>query len=229
MRCPHPDWVSNRLSVRGPADRVRAFRAAARGCGAVPWVVDCDQVEEHALALLLRAPPERRGIGLEGAKALAREFRDFVRDGTEAVHAAAGVSRACPFDLHSLVPVPWRVLRLGPDHPEALAWLWENWGTTWTPRQAQELPVAPAERAAGTDDLARYAFWTADWAPWRALLRIRADWPDLRVAMTSTPAWPDAGARERPRRAADGGAATAEGARRARTAAPPKARPERRA
>lgn len=123
---------------------------------------------------------------------VARQFRDFVQDGTEEVHAAAGVSTACPFDLHSLVPVPWKILRLGPDHPDAVDWLWANWGTTWTLRRVEELPIVPAEAAAlppGTA-MARYSFWSADWAPWPALFKIREEWPALSVALRSnaTPA-----------------------------------------
>ena len=53
-----------------------------------------------------------------------------------------GRSRACPLDLHRLVPTPAPLLRLGPDHPETLAWLWAHWGTTWPLRHVAELPVA---------------------------------------------------------------------------------------
>jgi hypothetical protein len=45
-----------------------------------------------------------------------------------------GHSRACPFDLHALLPVPDAILRRGPDDPAALAWLWTHWGTTQTLR-----------------------------------------------------------------------------------------------
>jgi hypothetical protein len=135
---------------------VRAFRQTARGCGAVPWVMDYDQVQEDTLALLLRPPPAERRIGLEAARALARELRNFVQDCTERVHAAAGVSTACAFDLHSLVPVPWRILRLGPDHPDSLDWLCTHWGTTWTPRRAEELAPPPAEATALPAGTARW-------------------------------------------------------------------------
>ena len=186
VHCDHPDWIDNRLTVTGPVEQVRAFRAAARGCGAVPWVIDYHQIEEELVALLLRDPPERRSIGLAAAKAIAREFCDFIRDGTEQVHSAVGVSTACPFDLHNLVPVPWEILRLGPDHPDAVAWLWANWGTTWTLRQVEEVAVAPAEQARLGPGLARvrYRFWSADWSPWPALCHLRRDWPTLRFDLT---------------------------------------------
>ncbi len=48
-----------------------------------------------------------------------------------------GVDRGCPFDLHTLVPVPWPILRLGPDHPSAIDWMWTHWGTTWHLRRVE--------------------------------------------------------------------------------------------
>jgi hypothetical protein len=32
------------------------------------------------------------------------------------------------------------VLRLGPDDPAAIAWLWQSWGTTWALRGVEERP-----------------------------------------------------------------------------------------
>ncbi len=188
MRCAHTDWVHNRLTVTGPAERVRAFRIAARGCGAVPWVLDYDQLEELTIALILREPPERRLVGLEGAKAIAREWRDFVQDGTEQVHSVVGVSTNCPFDLHSLVPVPWPILCLRPNHPDAVDWLWRHWGTTWTLRRVEELEVTQAERERikPGDAVASYRFWSADWTPWQALLRIRDEWPALTLRLLAS-------------------------------------------
>jgi hypothetical protein len=53
------------------------------------------------------------------------------REGAELV----GQSRACPFDLHALLPVPGPTLQLGPSHPDALAWLATHWGITDRLRQ----------------------------------------------------------------------------------------------
>ena len=95
-------------------------------------------------------------------------------------HAAAvarvGRSTACPFDLHALVPVPAGVLRLGPDHPDAVFWLWTHWGTTQALRHvcSGQWPVATGQEW-------RVSFWAADWTPWRAVATIRAAWPALRI------------------------------------------------
>lgn len=172
---------------------MRAFRFAARGCGAVNWVLDYDQIEQELVALLLQQPPERRSVGLEGAKMLAREFRDWIRDGTDLVHAAVGVRTDCPFDLHSLVPVPWPVLQLGPDDPKAIRWMWENWGTTWTLRRVEEVPITKDEKRtlpSGTS-LARYRFWSADWSPWQAIKRLKGEWPALSFRLSFQVEWPE--------------------------------------
>ena len=39
---------------------------------------------------------------------------------------------------------------------------------------------APAPKLAVGEDRLQLSFWSADWTPWRALERIRADWPALR-------------------------------------------------
>ena len=85
-----------------------------------------------------------------------------------------GVSQACPFDLHALVPVHDHVLRLGPDDPTALAWLWEHWGTTQSLRHVAEDVAADQDALhrsglAAEHDAFHVTFWSADWTPWRAL------------------------------------------------------------
>jgi hypothetical protein len=121
MALPHPDWLRQELTVTGDADALWSFRAAAAGAGVVPWVHDWDALEEHWLALMLSQPG--RTICLQGAKIVAREARDAMREEHEEAAAWVGRSRACPLDLHSLVPVPWGVLRLGPDAPASMRWL----------------------------------------------------------------------------------------------------------
>jgi hypothetical protein len=102
-----------------------------------------------------------------------------------------GVSTACAFDLHSLVTVPWDILRLGPDAPNAIEWMWENWGTTWTRRRVEEVDLAPGKRATLPEGEAilRYTFWSADWSPWQAVTRIRVDWPALRFVRFCCEVW----------------------------------------
>ncbi len=106
--------------------------------------------------------------GQAGARALARQLREAAEQRHAVAAARAGRSRACPFDLHALVPVPDAVLRLGPDHPDALAWLWAHWGTTQALRHMTEDRVAALgrhklrRRDPGTLHL---SFWSADWTP----------------------------------------------------------------
>jgi hypothetical protein len=100
--------------------------------------------------------------------------------------ARVGSSRACPFDLHALLPVPGEILRLGPDHPQAMLWLWTHWGTTQPLRHVTALPASPNGICAGLEAgeaRLQLSFWSADWTPWCALLALQARWPALRWQM----------------------------------------------
>ncbi len=184
LRLPHPDWLHHRLVVTGVAPEVAALRRAAAGPGEVPWPLDPDPVEEGMLHLLLWPPaPGRRTLSAAGARALAGQLREASALRHGAVLARAGRSRACPFDLHQLVPVPEAVLRLGPDHPDAVRWLWEHWGTTEMLRGVQEDRLATLGRhpVLRQDPGALHlSFWSADWTPWRALADIAGRWTALR-------------------------------------------------
>ena len=80
------------------------------------------------------------------------------------------------------IPVPKPLLVLGPDDPAVLAWLWENWGTTWMLRGVEEVPVGlPIPQDHGG---VSYRFWSADWTPWRALSAVRTRWPALTLHIT---------------------------------------------
>ena len=73
---------------------------------------------------------------------------------------------------------------MGPDHPDALAWLWAQWGTTAALRHVAVAP-APALRTpvpAGIATL-RFTFWSAAWTPWRALAAVAARWPAVRFEL----------------------------------------------
>ncbi len=76
------------------------------------------------------------------------------------------------------------LLRLGPGHPDARRWLWAHWGTTWPLRNVVELPVPKAgQRPVREPGRLRLGFWSADWTPWPAFLRLREEWPALRFAV----------------------------------------------
>ena len=169
LALPHPDWLRHELTATGDADALRSFRTAAAGAGVAPWVHDRDQLEEHWLALMLAQPG--RTISLAGAKVVAREARDAMREEHDEATAWVGRSRAVPLDLHSLVPVPWGVLRQGPDAPASMRWLWENWGTTW--------PLRKVERLSCPAHACRVGFWSADRTPWPVLAMCGARWPAL--------------------------------------------------
>ncbi len=178
---PHTDWLFHRLVVTGPVATVAAFRAAAAGAGTIPWRLDGDSLEEDWFHLLVN--PAHRALSLAGARMLAGQLREAVKHRHAAAVARVGHSRACPLDLHALLPVPAAILHLGPNHPDALTWLWQHWGTTQAlrhvaPDTAPTRTPAP-QRAVGKDRLP-LSFWSADWTPWRAFERIRTEWPTLR-------------------------------------------------
>jgi hypothetical protein len=160
---------------------VAAFQNAAAGAGTVPWTLDMEILEEDWFHQLV--DPAHRSLSLQGARILAAQLREAVSRRHALAVARVGHSRACLFDLHSLVPVPAELLELGPDHPDALLWLWENWGTTHplrhvsidaTPDRWQGRPPVPEAETRW-----RLQFWSADWTPWRALQTIKTAWPSL--------------------------------------------------
>jgi hypothetical protein len=190
LRLAHTDWLYHRLQVTGPATDLDGFRSAAAGAGTLPWQLDLDRMAEDFFHLLV-APPARAGflvaparsLSLAGARILADQLCAAVSRRQALAAAQVGQSRACPFDLQALIPVPDAVLRRGPDDPIALDWLWAHWGTTQTLRHVADDATAtvglrtqvPAGQAVWT-----VRFWSADWTPWRALAQIAARWPTLR-------------------------------------------------
>ena len=181
----HTDWLHHRLAITGPEADVAALRVAVAGAGIVPWHLDCDRMEEDFLHLLISPPaPQQRSLSVAGARILARQLREAVVHRHELAASHVGRSQACPFDLHALLPVPDAILRLGPDDPAALAWLWQHWGTTHALRRVAEDVRQPG--TAGPPSLAgpamfRVTFWSADWTPWRALRHLAVCWPTLRL------------------------------------------------
>jgi len=190
MRRPNPDWLHHRLTISGPPEVVVAFKRAAAGAGVIPWHYDLDRMEEDFFHLLV-APAASAGGGqpqrqlsIAGARIFARQLREAVGHGHDVAVRAVGHSRACPFDLHALVPVPAPILAVGPDEPQSLAWLWEHWGTTEALRRVTDESGDPAAgkaepRSAGPESW-QLSFWSADWTPWRALHHLGLRWPALR-------------------------------------------------
>ncbi len=184
LRLPHTDWLHHRLVVAGPHAALAAFRAAASGAGIIPWHLDLDRIAEDCFHLLAAPPPpQQRSLSLAGARIVAGQLRDAVARRHDLAVARVGHSRACPFDLHALVPVPEIILRRGPDDPASLQWLWQHWGTTRELRHVTAA-LAPSEDRrrrpeAGAGEL-QINFWSTDWSPWRALARIAIGFPALR-------------------------------------------------
>jgi len=136
---PNVDWLHHRLCITGSVLELDGLRQAASGAGTIPWQLDLDTLEEDWFHLL--ANPASRELSLAGSRSLAAQLREAVERRHALAVARVGRSRVCPFDLHALVPVPSCVLRLGPDHPDALAWLWQHWGTTEALRHVVEQAV----------------------------------------------------------------------------------------
>ena len=165
------DWLRHTLTLSGPAAEVAAFQLKARGPSAIPWHLDLDHEEMRLLAPMAAAGPSARG--------LARELRAQLAAHQERVLAAADQpGGGCALDLHRLLPVPQRLLLLGSDAPESRLWLWTHWGTLQPLRHVRVLEHVADARLKRVARVA-WEFWSADWTPWRAILRLRQHWPGL--------------------------------------------------
>jgi hypothetical protein len=177
-----PAWVYHHLTVSGPASAIADFSAAARGPGLIPWRLDLRLIEEDVFHLAAAGRGTGPGrLSLEGCRILARQFCERVAARQDRAAALAGHGRACPFDLHALLPVPDKILALGPTHPAALAWLLEHWGITDPPRQIvlSRPRTGTGRRLPSNHAAVGYGFFTAGAAPNAALARLGARWPDL--------------------------------------------------
>jgi hypothetical protein len=186
LRLSHTDWLYHRLTVTGPADGVTMFARAAAGAGVIPWALNLDRLAEDLFLRLVAPPaPQQRSLSLPGARILAGQLCTVAAARHALAVALVGRSRACPFDLHALLPVPATLLQGGPDEPAALAWLWTHWGTTAALRHVRPItdsvpdgpPLQPSEA------VFRVSFWSADWTPWRALAQLTAQWTALRFTL----------------------------------------------
>ena len=142
-------------------------------------------MEEDIFNLAVSQPPHRRTLTIEGCRILARQFRHRVEAHQGRAAALAGRSRACPFDLHTLLPIPAAVLHLGATHPQAVTWLRENWGTTDRLRQVALRPKPSAGRRLPTGhSVAGYGFFTDGSIPAAAVRQLQARWVGLRFVLT---------------------------------------------
>ena len=184
-----PDWLYHHLTISGPAEPVEKFAAAARGAGITPWRLEGSDIEDTVFNLAVSQPARDRNLTVEGCRILARQFRDRVEAHQARAAARVGSSLACPFDLHTLLPVPEAILQLGPDHPQALAWLAAHWGVTDRLRQVTiRSKVSTGRRLPTGHTVMGYGFFTSGETPHVAITRLGADWPGLRFRLMARPA-----------------------------------------
>jgi hypothetical protein len=200
------DWLYHHLTISGPAETVAAFAAAARGSGVIPWQLDFAAIEEDVFVRAVSQSASRRTLTVEGCRILARQFRERVEARQARAVALVGHSRACPFDLHVLLPVPASILLLGPAHPTSLAWLTAHWGITDRPRQVvlRQKPTAGRRLSKGHTVIG-YGFFShggvAQGSPGTdrcdgnrgetprvAIAQLAARWPELRFSLVPRPA-----------------------------------------
>ena len=127
---------------------------------------------------LVHPPDGSAGLSLAGARALARQLRSAIEINQQRVAAAVGRVRSCPFDLHALLPVPDRLLHLGPDDPASIAWLRTHWGVVQALRHVR-LKTGGEDRRLRRSARVEFEFWSADWTPWLAIQAVRRRWPAL--------------------------------------------------
>jgi hypothetical protein len=181
-------WRYHHLTVSGPVDAVTTFAEAARGAGIVPWHLDAARLEEDIFHLAASQPKAVRTRTIDGCRILARQFRERAEARAGQAAARVGRSRSCPFDLHSLLPVPDTILELGPGHPEAQAWLLQHWSLTDSPRQVAERPHATVgRRLPAGHSVVGYSFFTASETPDAAVAQLGLRWPALRFGLQPRP------------------------------------------
>jgi hypothetical protein len=180
-----PAWRYHHLTITGPATDIMTFAEAARGSGVIPWQVDYAQLEED---VFLRAVVARGALSIEGCHRLARQFCQRVAAHDARAAALIGHSRACPFDLQVLLPVPLDILRRGPTDPVSLEWLTAHWGTRDPLRKVVERahPSAGRRLPAG-HAVTSYGFFTSGDTPHAAIDQLAMRSPTLRFVLTSRP------------------------------------------
>lgn len=176
----HTAWLACRLDVTGPEETLHAFGSASAGAGITPWARDFAAEEEDVFHLLATRAPRDGRLSLDACRIFAAQFRERLQDRQDRALAAIGHSRACPFDLHALLPVPAHILALGVRHPDAVRWLAAQWGTT----EIRRAVLHPA-RARQSPPALRYRFFAADTPPRAAVRRLAKAWPQLTLDLDS--------------------------------------------
>jgi len=183
-----PNWLYHHLAVSGPEAEVAAFAAAARGAGVIPWRADFGRIEEDVFNLAVAQPSSQRRLSVAGCRILARQFRARAAAHHDKAVGLIGRSRACPLDLHVLLPVPPAVLELGAADPAALAWLRAHWGTSERLRHVVVRPRATAgRRLPRGHTVVGYGFFTNGETPHAAMTRLGSHWPALRFMLRPRP------------------------------------------
>jgi hypothetical protein len=182
-------WLYHHLTISGPADRVEHFTGTARGAGITPWRIEGSDIEDTVFNLAVSQPARDRKLTVEGCRILARQFRGRVEARQAQAAALVGRSAACPFDLHTLLPVPEAILQLGPTHPTALAWLAAHWGVSDRLRQVSMMAKATTGRRLPVGHtVIGYGFFTFGETPHIAISQLAAIWPALRFRIEPLPA-----------------------------------------
>jgi hypothetical protein len=177
-------WRYHHLTIKGPTDNLAAFAVAACGPGIIPWAIDGAAVEEDIFIRAVSQPGRSRSLSVAGCRILARQFRDRIEAREAKARGLIGVNRACPFDLHVLVPIPATILAQGHDHPAALSWLAQNWGITDLPRRVVVRPDAgPGRRQKAGYGVIGYGFFTAETSPTPAINTIAQHLPALEIQL----------------------------------------------
>ncbi|MEE3504231.1 hypothetical protein [Acidiphilium acidophilum] len=177
-------WLYHHLTIKGPANDLAAFAAAAQGPGIIPWQIDGTAIEEDIFIRAVSQPGGQRSLTVAGCRILARQFRERIEAREARARDRIGVSRACPFDLQVLVPIPASILSLGHTHPTALSWLAQHWGITDPPRQIVVRPAAgPGRRQKSGHGVIGYGFFTAATSPTAAISTIAQRWPALKFQL----------------------------------------------
>jgi hypothetical protein len=173
-----PTWLYHNLTVSGQTEPLADFARSARGAGVIPWRLDVARLEEDVFHWAVAQPARR--LSVAGCRILARQFRAQVEAHHGLAVARVGRSRACPLDLHALLPVPDAILALGPTDSAALAWLTTHWGTTDRLRQVVERPEPGiGRRLPRGHHVIGYGFFTLGETPHATIAALAPRWPAL--------------------------------------------------